>query len=82
MYFGISDSAASQYLERLKPCLKAAFAQESLAVSRLFAGQEKFENVFKDVDTLFLDVTEISIERSVNQDVQREHYSGKKNSTR
>lgn len=81
LYFGMSDSAASHYLERLKPCLKAALARESLAVSRLFEGQEAFDAVFKNVDVLFLDVTEIPIERAADQAVQREHYSGKKNST-
>lgn len=82
LYFGMSDSAASHYLERLKPCLKAALAQESCAVNRLFAGQEAFDKVFQGVDTLFVDVTEIPIERAADQEVQREHYSGKKNITR
>ena len=81
LYFGISDFAASIYIERLKPCLKAALGQEPLAVSRLFDGQECFDQVFKDVKILILDVTELPVERSADQDVQEEHYSGKKNFT-
>lgn len=81
LYFGISDSAASNALERLKPCLKAALNHQSLAISRLFSDQKGFEKVFKDVDEMFIDVTEISIERAVDQVVQENHYSGKKKHT-
>lgn len=82
LYFGMSDSAASGYLERLKPCLKAALVHKQVAVSRLFADQRAFDAVFKDVTTIFIDVTEIPIERAVDQEVQKEQYSGKKNNIR
>ncbi len=82
MYFGISDAAASQYLELLKPCLKAALQQKNMLAKRLFTGQDSFETTFIGVQDLFIDVTEIPIERAKNQEVQRENYSGKKNSTR
>lgn len=81
MYFGLSDSAASQYLELLKPCLKAALQQQKVLGKRLFTGQKDFEQTFAGVQDLFIDVTEIAIERAENQDVQRSQYSGKKNST-
>lgn len=82
MYFGISDAGASQYLDLLKPCLKAALQQQDVLAKRLFTGQQSFEQAFAGVTDLFIDVTEIPIERAVNQDVQRRQYSGKKNSTR
>lgn len=80
MYFGISDAAASHYLELLKPCLKAALQQQNVLAGRLFTGQQGFEQTFAGVADLFIDVTEIPIERSDNQDVQRRQFSGKKNS--
>lgn len=81
LYFGLSICAASHYLELLKPCLKAALAQKAVAVNRIFKGQTEFDAAFKNVDALFIDVTEVPIERAENQDVQKEHYSGKKNNT-
>ncbi len=82
MYFGLSDAAASQYLELLKPCLKAALQQQNLLAKRLFTGQKDFEQTFAGVQDLFIDVTEIPVERPENQDVQKDWYSGKKNSIR
>jgi hypothetical protein len=79
MYFGLSDAAASHYLELLKPCLKAALQQQNVLAQRLFTGQTGFEKIFTDVQDLFIDVTEIPIERADNQDIQRRQYSGKKN---
>lgn len=80
MYFGLSDSAASHYLELLKPCLKAALQQQNMLAKRLFTGQKDFEQTFSGVQDIFIDVTEVPIERSENQDIQRSQYSGKKNS--
>ena len=82
MYFGFSDFAASTYLERLKPCLKAALQVQGLRNTPLFTNQEEFDRKFADVTDLVIDVTEVPIERSSNQDVQREHYSGKKKAIR
>jgi len=79
-YFGISDAAASHYLELLKSCLKMALQQQNTLAKRLFAGQQSFEQTFAGITDLFIDVTEVSIERSKNQEVQRSQYSGKKNS--
>jgi len=79
--FGISDAAASRYLELLKPCLKAALQQQSPALRRVFSSQSDFDTAFSGVTDIFLDVTEVPIERADNYEVQKEHYSGKKNST-
>lgn len=79
--FGISNSAASKYLDLLKPCLKAALQQQHLLIKRVFTGQQEFDTLFEGVTELFFDVTEVPVERAANQDVQKLHFSGKKNST-
>lgn len=79
--FGISNSAASKYLDLLKPCLKAALQQQHLLIKRVFTGQQEFDTLFEGVTELFFDVTEVPIERAANQDIQKLHFSGKKNFT-
>lgn len=79
--FGISDAAASRYLELLKPCLKAALQQQTPALRRVFSNQSDFDAAFNGVTDIFLDITEVPIERAENYAVQKEQYSGKKNST-
>lgn len=78
LYFGMSDASVSNCLARLKPCLKAALAQQNALAHRLFPTQQAFEDAFAGEQDLFIDVTEIPIERAVNQDVQKLNYSGKK----
>jgi len=46
IYFGMSDAPINNCLARLKPCLKAASAQQNGLVHRLFADQQAFENAF------------------------------------
>jgi hypothetical protein len=81
LYFGMSDASVSNCLARLKPCLKAALAQQNVLVHRLFANQQAFEAAFAGEKDLFIDVTEIPIERAVNHDIQKDYYSGKKSFT-
>lgn len=76
--FGISNAAASKYLDLLKPCLKAALQQQHLLVKRVFTGQQEFDALFEGVTDLFFDVTEVPIERAASQDIQKLHFSGKK----
>lgn len=80
--FGISDATASRYLDRLKPCLKAALRQQNPALRRVFSTQAEFDTAFAGVTDIFIDVTEIPVERAENYEVQKNHYSGKKNFTR
>lgn len=79
LYFGISDAAASHYLDRLKPCLRMALHQQNATVIRLFKNQAEFDVAFEGVVDLVIDVTEVPIERSDKYDVQKSQYSGKKN---
>nr|GFB47510.1 hypothetical protein [Tanacetum cinerariifolium] len=75
MYFGISDAAATHYLDLLKPCLKAALQQQQVLAHRLFTTKNSFEKAFDGVQDLFIDVTEIPIERPENKAIQQESYS-------
>ncbi len=82
VYFGMSDASAHNYLALLKPCLKAALAAQGALAHRLFANQQAFEAAFAGEEDVFVDVTEIPIERAANQEVQKAHFSGKKTFTR
>lgn len=82
VYFGMSDASVHNYLALLKPCLKAALAAQGALAHRVFADQQAFEAAFAGEADVFVDVTEIPIERAANQDVQKEHFSGKKTFTR
>lgn len=78
LYFGMSDSAVSAFINLLKPCLKAAVQQQTGIIKRIFTTQQEFDEAFEGVEDIFIDATEIPIERAANEQVQREHYSGKK----
>jgi hypothetical protein len=82
IYFGISDSTASAYLDLLKPCLKAALQRQGPESRVLFKNQTALDKQFAGVTDLVIDVTEVPIERASSQQVQRATYSGKKNSIR
>lgn len=79
LYFGFSEFTASQYIEYIKPVLKAALAQLIPLRLRVFRTQQDFDQAFEGIEELMIDVTELPIQRSVDNDVQKEHYSGKKN---
>ena len=81
LYFGMSNAAACQYVELLRPCLHAALARHQPAVKRLFNNQAAFDKLFEGVGAVFIDVTEIPIERAQDYDVQKLSFSGKKNFT-
>lgn len=82
IYFGMSEYAVSHYLELLKPCLKAALQAQNPVERAIFRDQQTFDKHFEGVEDIVIDVTEIPIERAVNQYVQEKRYSGKKNFTR
>ena len=82
IYFNMSDYAVSTYLELLKPCLKAALQHQKTEERGIFRDQQAFDKHFEGVEDLVIDVTEIPIERAVNDQVQERRFSGKKNFTR
>lgn len=81
LYFGFSDKTASCYVEELKPLLKATLAHCSALAKRVFRSQQALDKAFEGIDDLFIDVSEISIQRPANQDLQKSVYSGKKSLT-
>jgi hypothetical protein len=73
LYFGFSEFTVSQYLERLKPILKATLEQNTSLISTVFKDQSAFDEAFKNVDEIYIDVTEIPTERSQNKQIQENH---------
>lgn len=80
LYFGFSEFTVSQYLEALKPILKASLSQNDELKTVIFKDQSTFDQAFEGVDEIYIDVTEVPIERSQDKAIQEKRYSGKKNS--
>jgi Helix-turn-helix of DDE superfamily endonuclease len=79
LQFGVSDTCAQANLAYFMPFLKASLKAKNTLVARIFESQESFEKTFEGVEDIFIDGTEIAIERADNQEVQQAAYSGKKN---
>jgi hypothetical protein len=79
LYFDIDIRTVCDYLKITKKCLKAALQGQDVLVKQVFKNQSDFDKAFEGVEDLIVDCTEIPVQRPDNQDVQKEHYSGKKN---
>ncbi len=77
--FGFSNTSAYVYLNYIRPYLKAALRAESVLVNRVFESQKDFDKAFEGVEDIFVDGSEIAIQRACIQEVQQADYSGKKN---
>lgn len=77
--FGFSNTSAFVYIDYIKPYLKAALRAESVLVKRVFDNQDAFDKAFEGVEDIFLDGSELIIQRAAIQEVQQADYSGKKN---
>ena len=77
LYFGISEASVSEYITLLKPVLKATLLSSG---TELYS-EKDFSKIFEGVEDLFIDGFEIPIQRPVDEEKQKNHYSGKKNST-
>lgn len=82
LYFGMSESSASRYIELLKPYLKTALLQSGESICRTYKSEEYFEEAFKEVEDLLIDAFEIPVQHPMDSKKQKEVYSGKKNSIR
>ncbi len=76
--FGFSDTAAV-YLDYVKPYLKRALAAQSVLVKRVFENQQAFDEAFAGVKNLFIDGSEMVIQRAQDPQKQQADFSGKKN---
>jgi hypothetical protein len=79
--FGISGASAKTYIERIKPYLKKSLETMECMPKSLFETQEDFEKAFANKEDLFIDCTEIPVERADDYEKQKEFYSGKKKHT-
>lgn len=73
--FGLNQPQASQWLELLRARLLATLAKEKVLPER------KAERLYRVLETetkLIIDATERSVGRSVDNETQKEYYSGKK----
>lgn len=80
--FGFSNTSAFGYLDYIKPYLKRALSEQSVLVKRVFDNQQDFDKAFEGVEDIFVDGSEIIIQRASIQQVQQADYSGKKKRTR
>lgn len=80
--FGFSDTAAFGYVDYVKPYLKRALQGQSVLVRRVFEDQQAFEMAFQGVEDLFIDGSELIIQRAKDPKVQQADLSGKKKRTR
>lgn len=76
--FGVSITTAHQYIQVAKALLRATLGNRNVLPKRFFTDEAEFQEFFKEVDEVFIDATERSIQRPANQDVQRASYSVKK----
>lgn len=81
LYFGFSQATVIEYIRRLSPVLKACLQAQQPLQSCVFKTQQGFDQAFAGVDELFIDVTEIVVERPVNAGKQQKLYTGKKKHT-
>jgi hypothetical protein len=77
--FGFSDTAAFVYLDYVKPYLKRALVGQSVLVKRVFDNQQAFDEAFTGVKDLFIDGSEMVIQRAQDPQKQQADFSGKKN---
>jgi hypothetical protein len=78
LYFGFSEFSASHYLDLLKPILKKSLERHTCAKKAIFTTQAAFDQAFAGLEEVFIDVTEVGVERPQNEQVQQAKYSGKK----
>lgn len=76
--FGISSSTAYQYQSLVIRVLESTLLENGHMPTRAFNSEEDFKAYLKEETTILIDVTEQRTQRPVNQDDQKNDYSGKK----
>ena len=79
--FDMSGSSANTWFSKLLPILIKTFDQLNVLPKTNFESVEQLREAFKNYDTLVIDATERVIQRPQDKVLQKEHHSGKKNST-
>jgi len=73
--FGLNQPQASRWLELLRARLLATLTKEKVLAERK---AERLYRVLEAENKLIIDATERSVGRSVDDETQKEYYSGKK----
>ena len=76
--FGFSDTTAHKYIKYILPFLKHSLKEKESLAHRVFESPESFKKAFEGVSDIFIDGTEITIERSKDPFLQEDCFSGKK----
>ena len=79
--FGMSRSKANENVHKLVPILSQTLVRLGVMPHREFSSAEEMKKAFEGIDRVLVDVTERLYRRSQDDEIQREHYSGKKNIT-
>jgi hypothetical protein len=74
--------SGSENLHKLSPILYDTLVHLELIPYRELATPEDLQAALRGIDRLLIDATEHAYHRATDDATQREHYSGKKNSTR
>jgi hypothetical protein len=80
--FDMARSKAHVNVHKLSPILYDTLVNLELMPYRRFETPEDLKSALNGLDKMIIDATERAYRRSENYEEQKEHYSGKKNSTR
>lgn len=80
--FGISGDAAHRYIYSLFDILVKTLNHFGVLPHTEFKSPEELQNAFTEYETLLIDATELVVQRPQDFELQKETYSGKKNSKR
>jgi len=76
-FFGLSRSKSCKNVHALMPLLHESLLRLEVMPHREFESVEAFHEAFKDVEAILLDATERAHQRPIDDEKQRELYSGK-----
>jgi len=76
--FGMTGSNAQRIISKLMPVLEKTLSDNKLIPVRNFKDIEQFKDYMQSDKEIIIDATEMSIERPVDYNKQKELYSGKK----
>lgn len=79
--FDVNRSQACRWMHQLLPLLEQALDRKFILPKRQIATMDEFIKLFPEIKDIFVDATERSVQRPVNNKKQRRLYSGKKKDT-
>lgn len=78
LFFDMSGSSAHIWLSKLMPVFIKTLDDFNVFPKTEFKTPEEMREFFKEHDTLLIDATERAIQRPQDDEIQEDHYSGKK----